>query len=169
MQKNWFTVFKVKVTARAYIIKIWLYLLYLLNSWSVCNETSFDSTASWKMGLLCSSSRSERRFKMSVNVCPDDILWITEHFVTKFGMVIQHHEAESCGHFVVVTIFKVKGSYSQNMTLSVILSELLIPWQPILVWWYIIRSQSVLWKKWITTFRVKVTEKGQMFVSMISS
>ena len=56
-----------------------------------------------------------------------------EHFVTKFGMVIQHHEAESCRHFVVVTIFKVKGSYSQNMTLSVILSELLIPWQPILV------------------------------------
>ena len=164
MQKNWFTVFNVKVTARAYIIKIWLYLLYLLNSWSVCNETSFDSTASWKMGLL-----HQRRFKMTVNVCLDHIFWITEHFVTKFGMVIQHHEAESCGHFVVVTIFKVKGSYSQNMTLSVILSELLIPWQPILVWWYIIRSQSVLWKKWITTFRVKVTEKGQMFVSMISS
>ena len=30
MQKNWFTVFSVKVTVRAYIIKIWLFLFYLL-------------------------------------------------------------------------------------------------------------------------------------------
>ena len=64
-----------------------------------------------------------------------------------------------------------KGSDDQNMTVSTILSELLIPWQPNLVWWYIIRSQSVLWKKWITAFRVKVTAKGQnlMFVQMVSS
>ena len=39
MQKNWFTIFNVKVTARAYIIKIWLFLLYLLT----CNQTWFDS------------------------------------------------------------------------------------------------------------------------------
>ena len=39
MQKNWFTSFSVKVTARVYIIKIWLFLLYLLNCWSVCNQT----------------------------------------------------------------------------------------------------------------------------------
>ena len=63
------------------------------------------------------------------------------------------------------------GWYDQNMTVSTILSELLIPWQPNLVWWYIIWSQSVLWKKWITAFRVKVTVKGQnlMFVQMVSS
>ena len=41
MQKNWFTVFNVKVTVRDYIIKIWLYLLYLLNYWSICNQTWF--------------------------------------------------------------------------------------------------------------------------------
>ena len=46
MQKNWFTVFSVKVTARAYIIKIWLFLLFLLNCWYICNQIWLDSTAS---------------------------------------------------------------------------------------------------------------------------
>ena len=46
MQKNWFIVFSVEVTVRAYIIKIWLFLLYLLHYWLVCNQTWFDSTAS---------------------------------------------------------------------------------------------------------------------------
>ena len=46
------------------------------------------------MGALRLRSRSQRRFKMSVDVCLDDIFWITEHFVTKFGMVMQHHEPE---------------------------------------------------------------------------
>ena len=46
MQKNWFTIFKFKVTAKGYIIKIWLFLVYLLNCWPVCNQTWFDSTAS---------------------------------------------------------------------------------------------------------------------------
>ena len=31
---------------RAYLIKILLFLLYLLNCWSVCNQAWFDSTAS---------------------------------------------------------------------------------------------------------------------------
>ena len=30
-KKNWFTIFHVKVTVRASLIKIWLFLLYLLN------------------------------------------------------------------------------------------------------------------------------------------
>ena len=100
MQKNWFTVFNVKVTARAYIIKIWLFLLYLLNCWPACNQTWFDSTTSeagvfcGKMGLPRSRSRSQRRFKMLVNVCSDNIFWTTEHFVTKPGMVVQHHKPE---------------------------------------------------------------------------
>ena len=60
------------------------------------------------MGLLCSRSRSQWWFEMSVNVSVDNIFWITAHFVTKFGMVMQHHQPESYGHFVVVAIFKVK-------------------------------------------------------------
>ena len=43
MWKNWFTIFNVKVTAKAYIIKIWL---YRLNCWSVCNQTWFGRTPS---------------------------------------------------------------------------------------------------------------------------
>ena len=46
------------------------------------------------MGLLRSRSRSQRRFEIIVIVCLDDIFWITEHFVTKSGMVMQHHEPE---------------------------------------------------------------------------
>ena len=45
------------------------------------------------MGLLCFKSRSQRRFKMSVNACPD-IFWNTEYFGAKFGMVMQHYEPE---------------------------------------------------------------------------
>ena len=37
MQKDWFAIFKVKVTARAHMIKIWLFLLYFLNCWFLGN------------------------------------------------------------------------------------------------------------------------------------
>ena len=79
LQKKLFAVFKFKVTATACIFKIQLFVLDLLNCWSICNQTWFDSTASSarvsceKVGLLHSESRSQRRFKMSMNVCPDDI------------------------------------------------------------------------------------------------
>ena len=99
-QKNWFSVFNVKVTMRAYTTEIRLFLLCLLNCWSVCNQTWFDSTTSYagvslaKIGLLRSRSRSQQRFKMLVNVCPDDTFWTVDHFDTKLGMVIEHHESE---------------------------------------------------------------------------
>ena len=127
MQNKWFTVFSVKVTVRAYIIKTWLFLLYLLNCWSVCNQTWFDSTARVfcrKMGLSRSRSVSRWRFKMSVNVCLDDIFWITEHFVTKFGIVMQHHEPEFYCCCYLQGQGHGKGLYDQNMTLSTIFSEL---------------------------------------------
>ena len=81
MQTIWFTIFNVKITARAYIIKIWLCLLYFLNYWSICKQTWFDSTAlearvsCGKKLLLHSRSRSQWRFKMLANVCLDDIFY----------------------------------------------------------------------------------------------
>ena len=45
LRKNWFTIFNAKVTARVYIIKILLCLLYT-DCWSVCDQTWFDSTTS---------------------------------------------------------------------------------------------------------------------------
>ena len=122
------------------------------------------------MELLWSRSRSQQRFKMWVNVCPDDIFWITEHFVTKFGMVMQHHEPEC--HAGKKIAFHLQGqghsegSYDQNMTLSTIFSVLSIPWQPDLM----IHHQKPVSceKKWITAFRVKITAKGKV-VQIISS
>ena len=52
MWKNLFTIFKVKVTVRAYLLKIWLFLLYLLNCWFVCNQTWYLSTTSYA-GVFC--------------------------------------------------------------------------------------------------------------------
>ena len=95
------------------------------------------------MGLLCSRSRSQQRFNMWVNVCRDNICWITGHFVTKFGMVMQHHEPGSCGHFVVVAIFKVKVTARVHM-IKIWLFLLYFLYCRFLgnqTWWYIIRSQ----------------------------
>ena len=46
MQKDWITIFKVKVTARAYIFKIWLFWQCLLNCLPVCNQIWYNNTAS---------------------------------------------------------------------------------------------------------------------------
>ena len=43
--KDWDAVFKVKVTVRVYIIKMWQFLLYLLDSF-FCNQTYFDDRSS---------------------------------------------------------------------------------------------------------------------------
>ena len=44
-EKIWCAIFKIKVTARAYIINLWLFLRYLLKFRSVCNQTWFDGTS----------------------------------------------------------------------------------------------------------------------------
>ena len=71
----------------------------------------------WKIGLLRSRSRSQWRFKISVNIFPNDIFSTAKHFVTKVGMVIQLHEPE--GHvdfcFVLVAIFKGKVTSQADM------------------------------------------------------
>ena len=107
MRKSGITAFKVKVTVKVPNVSECLSRWYLLNHrtfcWLVCNQTWFDSTASQagvscgKMELLHLRSRWQRRFKMSANVCLEGIFWITEHFVTKSGTVMQHHEPVSCG------------------------------------------------------------------------
>ena len=100
MRKNWFTIFNGKVTTRAYIIKIWLFLQYLLNCWPDYNQTWFGSTASQagmscgKIVLLHSRSRSQQRLKMLLNVCWDNIFLTTKHFVAKPGMVMQYHKPD---------------------------------------------------------------------------
>ena len=48
-EKKWDSIFKVKVTVCAYIIKIWQFLLYLLlvlNQWVFCNQSQFECRSS---------------------------------------------------------------------------------------------------------------------------
>ena len=45
-------------------------------------------------GLLDTRSRSQQNFKMSMNVCPDDIFQIAEPFTTKLGMVMHHYKPD---------------------------------------------------------------------------
>ena len=80
----------------AYIIKMWLFLLYLLNCWSVYNQTS----ASWarvscgKIGLLDSGQvhiEGSKCWWMFVGmICSEP----QNFFFTRLGMVMQHHEPE---------------------------------------------------------------------------
>ena len=105
-QKVWYAIFKVKVIEGAHMIKIWQFLLYLLNWRPFCFQTWFVDAASW--------ARVSCRKKI---VC----------------------YLQGQGHS--------KGSFDQNIALCAISFELLIPWQPNLVWRYIVISQSVMWKK----------------------
>ena len=168
MQKDWFAILKVKVTARAHMFKIWQFLPYLLNCLIFCYQIWFDSTlpqarvSYGEIGLLCSRSRSQWKFKMLMNVCPDDVFWTAKHFGTKLGIVMHHQEPEYCAKRLV-GYFQgqghSKGTYDQSMTVSIISFELIILSLPNLVWWHIIISQSVLWRNWIAVFQVKVTAK----------
>ena len=111
-----------------------------------------------KKRLLPSRTRSQWAFKMLVNVCPGDIIQTTEHFITKLGMVMQHHKPE-CN--------VQKKNKQKNPKNYLLFSRS----KTNLVWWYIVISQSVEWKYWIIAFKVKVTVKGQMsvFIQIISS
>ena len=51
--------------------------------------------------------------------------------------------------------------HDQNMTINTISSKLPVRLLPNLNRWYSIRSWSVLWKDWVTAFKVKVTVKVQ--------
>ena len=69
---------------------------------------------------------------MSVNVCLDDIFWITDHFVTKPGMVMQRHRPECHAEKLVYCVQcqgHKEGLYNQNMTISVVCSRLLVSLQ----------------------------------------
>ena len=94
-QKDWFEVLKVKVTVRDIMVKIWLSNIsselliplqlnlvrwHIIIRWiAMCKD--------W-IALLWSRSRSEERFKISVNVHLDNISSTAEPSITKLGMVI---------------------------------------------------------------------------------
>ena len=95
------------------------------------------------MRLLRSRSRSQGRFKILVNVCPDDIFSVSDHvrsiflmcmystffFPTKLGMGVYYHEsmchAEKLVHYLQCQGHS-KGLYNQNVTVFTVTSKLLI-------------------------------------------
>ena len=74
---------------------------------------------------------------MLVNVCLDDSFCTTEHFVTKPGIVIQHHKQEHHAE-KLVHCFQCQGHsedlYDQNIIIFLVSSKLLVGLQPNLVW-----------------------------------
>ena len=115
MQKNWFTVFNVMFTLRAYIIKIWLYLLYLLNCWSVCNLTWFDKYSIISQSVLRKNGITAFNVKVTAKVRNVSDCLFGWYFLSHriFCCQIWYGDASSwarvsCGFFVVVAIFNVK-------------------------------------------------------------
>ena len=73
---------------------------------------------------------------MLKNVCPDSIICATEHFVTKPGMIMQHHEPECHAEKLVHCVQcqgHNEGLYNQNMTISVVPLKLWVSLQPKLI------------------------------------
>ena len=113
-QKDWFAVFKVKVTVKDHIFKIWLSdissaVLILLQLNLVWWHIIISWIFLWKdwIALLWSRSRSQERFKIPANVHLDNISSTAELFVTKLGMVMHRHGQECCARGLVCN----EGSY----------------------------------------------------------
>ena len=110
-QKDWFAVFKVKVTVKDNIIRIWLSnmssevlillqlnLAHIITSW----------IGLWKDWIALLWSRSQERLWISANVHLDDIASASEPSVTKLGMVMQHH-GPKCHARRLVCCLQVQG------------------------------------------------------------
>ena len=101
VQKDLFAIFKVKVTVKDHIIKIWLSnmsseLLILLQLNLVWWYIIISWIVLWNdcIALLRSRSRSQKRLRIPVNIYLDNISSTAEPFVTKLGMVMYHHGLE---------------------------------------------------------------------------
>ena len=68
MRKNWFTIFNVKVTARTYIIKLWLFFLYFLNCCSICKQTWYGSRATRNQSVLWKNVITALKVKVTAKV-----------------------------------------------------------------------------------------------------
>ena len=114
-QKDWFAVLKIKVTVKDNIIKIWLFnmlseLLILLQVNLVWWYIIIRWIVLWKdwIAVLWSRSRSQKKFRIPVNVRLHYISSAAEPSVTKLGMVMEHHEPK-CPARRLVCCLQVQG------------------------------------------------------------
>ena len=144
LQKDWFAVFKIKVTAKGHIIKIWLCdmsfeLLILLQLNLVWRHIITRWNVLWKdwIALFWSRSRSQKRFRILMNVHLDDHSAAAESSVTKLGNGHATLWAKvSCKKIGLLSWHSGSqwGLIWSNVTVSTISAELLISWQPIFFW-----------------------------------
>ena len=113
MQDDWFAVFKFRVTVKAHLIKYdcfchicWTAYLfatkfnwrYIIISWSALSKNI----------LLFSRSRSQKRFRIPVNVHLDNISSTAELSLTNLGMLMHHHGPECLARRLVCCL-QVQG------------------------------------------------------------
>ena len=116
-------------------------------------------------------------FKMSMNVCPDDILWSAEHCVTKLGMMMQPYEPVcNCNAEKNCSIFK-KSRSQEGLIIKILLFLLHF----LNCWFFgnqawsdgilITIVEGVLWEKKerIIAFKVKITALVQNLNDCLSS
>ena len=108
----------------------------------VCNQTWFDRTASYarmscgKMGLLHSRSKSQQRFKMSVNICPDDTFSVclirsTQYLLNRSTIFFFYQTWYCCVLWCVMqknwfTIFNVKVTARAYKVIHIIKLQLFL-------------------------------------------
>ena len=82
----------------------------------------------WKIGLLCSRSRSRQNCKMSMTVYPDAVFWFAKPYTTKLSTVVHQHEP-NCLRKILVCCLQGQGQSGgscHKRWLYSISSELLI-------------------------------------------
>ena len=93
MQKGWFAIFKVKVTARAHMIRIWQFLLCFLNCWTFYNQTWYGEASLWarlsfkKIGFLFSRSRSQLRIIIIIHSLTTRVIWAPQMISQLFSSI----------------------------------------------------------------------------------
>ena len=105
-----------------------------------------------KIGWLCSGSRSQWRFRISVSVFLDDIFWTLKWINTSSYTGVSCKNLGCClqrqGHS--------EGLYRLNMDVSATSFKLLLFLQSNLLRWYIIKNWMSCKKYWSALFMVKV-------------
>ena len=123
-QKDWFAVFKVKVTVKDQLIKIWLSnrsseLLTLLQRNLVWWHINISWLVFWRYWIaLLSKSRAQKRFKVPVNVHLDDISSTAEPSVVWWCIIMGQSVMQAeCHARRLVCCLQVQGhsegSYNQ--------------------------------------------------------
>ena len=95
----------------------------------------------WKYWITVFKVNITVKAHMSINICLNDIFWTAEHFATKRGIVMQHHEPEcllssrskSYEGLIWSKYMSFKNQFAIKVKVTVrahISSELLMLWRP---------------------------------------